>query len=245
MTNPATTTPKKVVAIIQARMGSRRLPGKMMEPIMGQPLMYHIISRAMQIRCAQAIYLATTDQPIDDPLAELAEAMGLKVVRGSEDNVMQRFFLAIDEADADYIIRICGDAPLFDPEFIDRSINAVVAHDADCIQATWAGPTAYQGAGVISRRALEWSLSVAPQDPRTYEHVTAYAYEHIDQLKTVSYDIPAKFRGDYKLSIDAHSDLEFFRDLYSRLYDPKEIVPLAKAIQFLVENPSVDQRPKS
>ena len=97
-------------------MGSSRLPGKMLEPIMGQPLMYHIIARALQIRCAQAVYLATTDQPIDDPLVDLAQKMGLKVVRGSEDNVMQRFFLAIDDADADYIIRICGDAPLFDPE---------------------------------------------------------------------------------------------------------------------------------
>jgi len=73
MTMPVTNTSKKVVAIIQARMGSSRLPGKMMEPIAGQPLMYHIIARALQIRCAQAVYLATTDQPMDDPLVELAQ----------------------------------------------------------------------------------------------------------------------------------------------------------------------------
>ncbi|MGE4543790.1 MAG: NTP transferase domain-containing protein [Pedobacter sp.] len=224
---------KKVIAIIQARMGSSRLPGKMLEPIMGQPLMYHIIARALQIRCAQAVYLATTDQPIDDPLVELAQKMGLKVVRGSEDNVMQRFFLAIDDADADYIIRICGDAPLFDPEFMDQSTAAIMEQDADCIRPTCNGPSAYQGAGPISRRALEWSRTVAPDNPRTYEHVTAYAYDHMDELKTVPFDIDPAFMGEYKLSIDTAADLEFFRTLYAHLYKPGHIVSLEEALQFL------------
>jgi spore coat polysaccharide biosynthesis protein SpsF len=224
---------KKVIAIIQARMGSSRLPGKMLEPIMGQPLMYHIIARALQIRCAQAVYLATTDQPIDDPLVELAQKMGLKVVRGSEDNVMQRFFLAIDDADADYIIRICGDAPLFDPEFMDQSTAAIMEQDADCIRPTCNGPSAYQGAGPISRRALEWSRTVAPDNPRTYEHVTAYAYDHMDELKTVPFDIDPAFMGEYKLSIDTAADLEFFRTLYAHLYKPGHIVPLEEALRFL------------
>jgi spore coat polysaccharide biosynthesis protein SpsF len=233
MTNTFSNTPKKVVAIIQARMGSSRLPGKMMEQIMGQPLMYHIIARAQRIRCAQAVYLATTDQPVDDPLAELAQEMGLKVVRGSEANVMQRFFLAIDDADADYIIRICGDAPLFDPEFIDQSTAAIVEHDADCIRSNFQGAVAYQGAGTMSRRALEWSRQVAPDDPLTYEHVTAYAHQHHDELKTVPFDISQAFRGEYKLSIDTPEDLDFFRKLYARLYNPGSIVSLEESLQFL------------
>jgi len=233
MTMPVTNTSKKVVAIIQARMGSSRLPGKMMEPIAGQPLMYHIIARALQIRCAQAVYLATTDQPMDDPLVELAETMGLKVVRGSEDNVMQRFFLAIDDADADYIIRICGDAPLFDPEFLDQSTVAIMNHDADCIRPTCNGPSAYQGAGPISRRALEWSRTVAPNDPATYEHVTSYAYDHMGELKTVPFEIAPAFLGEYKFSIDTAADLEFFRALYAHLYKPGHIVSLEEALQFL------------
>ncbi|ABA88386.1 glycosyltransferase, SpsF domain-containing [Syntrophotalea carbinolica DSM 2380] len=233
MTESQNRTSKKVIAIIQARMGSSRLPGKMMEPIMGQPLMYHIIARALQIRCAQAVYLATTDQPIDDPLVELAQKMGLKVVRGSEDNVMQRFFLAIEDANADYIIRICGDAPLFDPEFMDQSTAAMVDREADCIRPICNGPSAYQGAGPISRRALEWSREVAPDDPRTYEHVTAYAYDHMDRLKTVPFDIAPAFQGEYKLSIDTPHDLEFFRNLYAHLYKPGQIISLEEAVQFI------------
>jgi spore coat polysaccharide biosynthesis protein SpsF len=237
MTVPRSSS-KKVVAIIQARMGSSRLPGKMMEPIMGQPLMYHIIARALQIRCAQSVYLATTDKPADDPLVELAQTMGLNVVRGPEDNVMERFFLAIEDAEADYIIRICGDAPLFDPEFIDQSTAAILEHEADCIRTNFKGATAYQGAGTISRRALEWSRQVAPHDPLTYEHVTAYAHQHHDQLKTVPFDISPPFRGDYKLSIDTPSDLDFFRKLYARLYKPGSIVSLEESLQFLnSENP--------
>ena len=233
MTDMTIAKSKKVIAIIQARMGSSRLPGKMLEPIMGQPLMYHIIARALRIRCVQEVYLATTNQTIDDPLVDLAQRMGLKVVRGSEDNVMQRFFLAIDDADADYIIRICGDAPLFDPEFIDQSTAAIMAHDADCIRPTCNGPSAYQGAGPISRRALKWSRTVAPDDPRTYEHVTAWAYDHMDQLKTVPFDIDPAFLGEYKLSIDTAADLEFFRALYAHLYKPGHIVSLEEALQFL------------
>lgn len=224
---------KKVIAIIQSRMGSSRLPGKMMEPIAGQPLMYHIIARALQIRCAQAVYLATTDKPSDNPLVELAQKMGLKVVRGSEDDVMQRFFLAINDADADYVIRICGDAPLFDPEFMDQTTAAMIEQDADCIRPICEGPSAYQGADPISRRALEWSRAVAPNDPRTYEHVTAYAYDHMDQLKTVPFEIGSAFRGEYKLSIDTQDDLEFFRNLYAHLYEPGHIVSLEEALQFL------------
>lgn len=236
MPQPTDFSTKKIVAIIQARMGSSRLPGKMMETIVGRPLLYHIIDRAKRIRCAQEIYLATTAQAIDDPLVDLAQEMGLKVVRGSEDNVMERFFLAIQESDADYIIRICGDAPLFDPEFIDRSITAIVSQDADCIRGTWAGPTAFQGAGVISRRALEWSRAVAPHDPRTYEHVTAYAYDHMDQLKTVPCDIPPEYRGEYKLSIDTRADLEFFRQLYAQTYQDGQIVSLPTALLYIDEN---------
>jgi spore coat polysaccharide biosynthesis protein SpsF len=243
MTDEKNSAPaKKVIAVIQARMGSSRLPGKMLEPLAGQPLLYHIIARARHIGCAREIYLATTPHPADDPLAELAQRMNLKVVRGPEDNVMERFFLAIDDARADYIIRICGDAPLFDPEFVTQCAAALIAHDADCIRPNWNGPSAYQGAGVISRRALAWSRAVAPDDPRVYEHVTAYAYDHPDSLKTVPFDIDPAFRGDYKLSIDTTADLEFLRDLYNRLYDPPGIVPLAQAVQYPAEHPSSDQR---
>lgn len=223
----------KTIAIIQARMGSSRLPGKMLERIEGEPLLYHIISRAQQIRCTDDIYLATTDQPVDDHLAEIGRNMGIKVVRGSEKNVMERFFLAIDDAKANYIIRICGDAPLFDPDFVDQTTRAIVEQEADCIQVTCKGPTAYQGAGAISCRALKWSQTVAPHDPLTYEHVTAYAYANLEQLKTVPFDIHRLFLGEFKLSIDTIKDLEFIRTIYAHLYKPGHIVPLKQALLYL------------
>lgn len=200
---------------------------------MGKPLLYHIIARALRLRCTKTVYLATTENSIDDPLVELALEMGLKVVRGPEDNVMQRFFLAIEASQADYIVRICGDAPLFDPGFIDQSTALIVEHDADCIQPNPDGPSAFQGAGTISRRALEWSRRAAPNDPRTYEHVTAYVYDHLEQLATVTFNIPPDFMGNYKLSIDTRSDLQFFRELYSRLYEDEKIIPLKNALPFI------------
>lgn len=242
MTGPATTRPKKVVAIIQSRMGSSRLPGKMLEPIAGRPLMYHIIARALRIRCAQEVYLATTDKPADDPLVALAQEMGIKVVRGPEDNVMERFFLAIGDSGADYIVRICGDAPLFDPEFIDRCAGQVLNQNADFVRLADPGPIAYQGASIISRRALEWSRDTAPDDPRTYEHVTAYAFAHGDQLHTVAIEVDPLYRGEFKLSIDTREDLDFIREVYSGLYEDGRIVSLGAALEYLKKHPEIPER---
>lgn len=225
--------PTKVIAIIQARMGSSRLPGKMLEPIAGHPLLYHIITRAQRLRSTPFIYLATTEKKLDDPLVELAKKMNIKVVRGPEDNVMERFFLAIEDADADYIIRICGDAPLFDPGFLDDSVSLIAANNADCVQATQTGPVAYQGAEVISRRALEWSRRVAPDNPRTFEHVTTFALENLDKLKTVPIEIESFFYGEYKFSIDTIEDLNSIRAIYTELYTPGEILSLRKVVNFI------------
>lgn len=239
MTVPACAKPKKIVAIIQARMGSSRLPGKMLEPLAGEPLLYHIITRAGHIRCAGAIYLATTDQPIDNPLAELAQEMGLKVVRGSEKNVMERFFLAIDDADADYIVRICGDAPLFDPELVDHCAEEVLNKNADFVTLGTPNSIAHQNPSIISRCALDWSRATAPNDPRTYEHITAYAFSHTNVLKMVTADIDPIYQCEYKLSIDTPEDLSLIRKIYSRFYKKGNIVSLREVVEYIQKNPEI------
>ncbi len=224
---------KHVVAIIQARMGSSRFPGKMLAVLAGQPLLFHIISRAQKVQSAHEIVLATTTEARDEQLVSLAQSMGVTVIRGPEDNVLQRFLMAMDITHADLVIRICGDAPLFAPKFLDRCVILVKEQDADLVVWRNDVPTAYQGASVISARALHWTREVARNDPLAYEHVTAYARAHSEQLRTVAIDPEPELVGDFHLSIDTVADLEFMRQIYQQLYVPGKIIPLKDAVRLL------------
>lgn len=224
---------QKAIAVIQARMGSTRLPGKAMELLAGKPLTFHIIERALAVSRVEEVVLAVPETPADGLLAELAESMGVRSVRGSEENVLSRFRLALEGTEAKIVVRICADAPLFDPDLLDRAVDALEEHDADLIR--WEPPvsTAYQGAGVISRRALDWTWEVGRDDPMAYEHVTAYARRRADELRTVPLVPDPTMIGEFHLSIDTAEDLAAMQKLYERLYRPGRIVPLAEAVKLI------------
>ena len=99
----------RVAAIIQARMGSTRLPGKVLMPLSGKPVLWHIIHRLRKCRMVDVVAIATSDQPCDDPLVEFARNEGVELVRGPEDNVLQRYALAAEKLAPDYIVRVTGE----------------------------------------------------------------------------------------------------------------------------------------
>ena len=221
----------RVVAIVQARMGSSRRPGKMVEVLAGHPLIHHVLERAAAIPVVEEVVLATTPSASDDVLARYAEKMGVAVCRGSENNVLERFLQAAEMSDARYIVRLCGDAPLVDPEETGRQAEVLREEDADLV--LWregAGPRAQQGAEAVSRRALEWSRERASDNPRAYEHVVAYARDHQDELKTLHLEPDPRLAGRFKFSIDTQEDLEFMREIYHTLYRPGELVLLHDAV---------------
>jgi spore coat polysaccharide biosynthesis protein SpsF len=223
----------KTVAVIQARMGSTRLPRKAMMPLAGEPLTFHVIQRALAIRRADEVVLAVPDTPADEQLVELARTLGVRAVRGSEEDVLSRFRLALEGTGADIVVRICADAPLFDPEHVDRAVDALIEHDADLVRWEPPAQTAYQGAGVISKRALDWTWDTARDDPLAFEHVTAYARRHAGELKTVPIRPEPEMIGDFHLSIDTAADLAAMQQVYERLYRPGRIVPLRDAVDLI------------
>jgi len=111
------------VAIIQARMGSSRLPGKMMMELAGTPIIEWVVRRVQGAALLDDIIVATSDADIDDGLALIAKNLGVQVFRGSEANVLDRFIKAAEYCEADTIVRICADNPLIDPGEIDRLIK--------------------------------------------------------------------------------------------------------------------------
>ena len=113
----------RTIAIVQARMGSSRLPGKMMMDLAGEPLLHWVLSRVKKAKLLDSIILATSDGAIDDQLVELAQKLNVPVFRGSETDVLGRFLEAANVSKADHVVRVCGDNPLIAPEEIDRLVE--------------------------------------------------------------------------------------------------------------------------
>ncbi len=113
----------RIVAVIQARMGSTRLPGKVLKPIAGQPLLWHIVHRLRRSQFIEQIAIATSTNPRDDAIVEFGREHGVPVVRGPEDDVLARFARAAELLDADIIVRVSSDAPFVDAGFIDHLLR--------------------------------------------------------------------------------------------------------------------------
>ncbi len=221
-------------------MGSTRLPGKMMEDLAGRPLIWHILQRAKQISADGPVILATTDLPHDTVLAEEAALLGVACVRGSEQDVMERFLLALEKHPARWIARVCGDSPLFDPTFLGHCLAVAEQTGADVVKFGDDRPTLYQGGEVVSAHALRFSRRQAPDDPLVFEHVTAWAMRNCEQwpddLKTELLTPDPQLVRDIKLSVDTPEDLARLRKLYEDLFDGENIVDLREAANWLAES---------
>jgi len=221
-------------------MGSTRLPGKMMEDLAGRPLIWHILQRAKQITADGPVILATTDLPGDAVLAEEAAHLQVPCVRGSEQDVMGRFLLALEQHPARWIVRVCGDSPLFDPDFLSHCLAVARKFGADVVKFGDDRPTLYQGGEVVSAHALHYSRHQVPDDPLSFEHVTAWAMRNAEQwpddLKTAIINPDPQMVRDIKLSVDTPEDLTRLRRLYSDLFDGENIVNLRAAANWLAES---------
>lgn len=166
----------KIVAIVQARMGSTRLPNKVMRPICGLPMIDLLLMRLSLSNRIDQIVLATSDDPRNDPLARHVEALGYAVFRGSEHDVLDRYYHAAQEAKADVVVRITGDCPLIDPELVDAVIGKFADSDAD-YGSNIEPPTYPDGLDVevFSFKSLDiaWRQAISQQR----EHVTTLMRE--------------------------------------------------------------------
>ena len=126
----------KVVAIVQARMGSTRLPNKVMKPIGGVPMIEVLLARLARAKEVNEIMVATSVGPRNQPLADHVNSLGYKCYRGSENDVLDRYLQTAKSAQADYVVRITGDCPLVDPALVDDVIRQFVAADVDYFSNT-------------------------------------------------------------------------------------------------------------
>ncbi|MGZ5937789.1 MAG: cytidylyltransferase domain-containing protein, partial [Rhizomicrobium sp.] len=208
----------RIVAIVQARMGSTRLPGKVLRPIAGQPLLWHIVHRLQKSRLIETIVVATTTNPLDDAIVEFGRKQGVTVIRGPEDDVLARFALAAEATDADIIVRVSSDAPFVDPGFIDHLVSAMIAQDAGYVLMQDGAETAHEGVDPMSRHALDKLMMDAHDDPVAREHVTGYFKLHPDFVTVARAPAyPPLARKGGRLTIDTPDDLAFIEAVHARL----------------------------
>ena len=230
----------RIVAIVQARMGSTRLPGKVLRPIAGRPLLWHIVHRLKKSHLIADVAVATTTNAADDAIVEFGRENGVAVIRGPQDDVLARFALAAEATDADVIVRVSSDAPFIDPGFIDHLLTAMIAQGGDYVLMEDGARTAHEGVDPFTRRGLDKLMMDAHDDAVAREHVTGYFKLHPDFVpiaRAPAY--PELAREGGRLTIDTPDDLAFIEAVHGRMAAKAGEASLADILLLLEREPSL------
>jgi spore coat polysaccharide biosynthesis protein SpsF len=229
------------VAIVQARMTSERLPGKVLSDIAGRPMLAHVVDRLRRCATVDDVVVAVTDNPADDPLVRLVDTLDARWYRGSEHDVLRRYAGAAREAGAELVVRVTSDCPLLDPAETD-AVVAALAERPECDYA----------ANVLVRdlpRGLDtealWRDVLERMDrsatsPPAREHVTWFCREERPEL-FVRHAVRRPYdAADLRWTVDTADDLAMVRHLYSELDLAAAPRPLAEVIAWVRAHPDVE-----
>lgn len=203
----------KTVAIVQARMGSSRLPGKVMKPVSGKPLIEILLSRLSKATTLDEIVVATSTDIANLELASHVKRSGYHCIQGSEDDVLDRFIKTADDSQADIIVRITGDCPLVDPDLVDHAVNLFKSSNADyCSNCS---PPTYPDGLDIEVFSFESLKDSALRTNKTAdrEHVTPFLRES-GNYKTISFSNSDDL-SQHRWTVDEASDLEVARNIFN------------------------------
>jgi spore coat polysaccharide biosynthesis protein SpsF len=207
----------RTVAIVQARTGSTRLPGKVLLDLAGEPLLARVVDRAGRATSLDDVVVATTSLPEDDAIEALARDRGWKITRGHPVDLTDRYHQAALEHRATVVVRITSDCPLIDPGLIDETVGALRSARADYASNTLEPRTYPRGLDVeaLTTTALERAWH-ADHDPVTREHGTPYIYRHpeIFRLQRVS---GLEDHSSHRWTVDTAEDLEVVRRIYAAI----------------------------
>jgi spore coat polysaccharide biosynthesis protein SpsF len=229
----------KIGAIIQARMGSTRLYGKVMKEMQGKTVLQHVIERVQQSKLIEEIIIATTVDERDNVIASEALRCGVKVFRGSEDDVLSRYYYAAKENGLDVVIRMTSDCPLIDPNIIDEMVEEYLKNDFDLLsnggldQSLRTYPRGLDVA-IFSFDILEEAHNNAKADYER-EHVTPYIYEN----KVVSYYKNDINYSNHRWTLDTPEDFKLIKEIYNNLYKGEHNFYMIDIINLCEERPEL------
>jgi spore coat polysaccharide biosynthesis protein SpsF len=246
----------RVVAIIQGRMSSSRLLGKILADIAGQPMLTRVFTRTSRAQTLDEVIFATTTDVSDDPVAEYCDFSGIPFTRGSLFDVLDRYYQAALQAKADIVVRITADCPVIDPALIDDVVNTLLEDEYDFVCNRLPPPwsrTYPIGLDVeaCTFKVLKKAWKEA-KEPQHREHAMPYFYEGVKltrQSRTLETGTSARgFNiallhhttnfGDYRWTVDTPEDLEFMRQVYSH-FDGRDDFTWKEVLDLVHDNPEL------
>jgi spore coat polysaccharide biosynthesis protein SpsF len=229
----------KTTAIIQARMGSSRLPGKVLADLAGTPMLFRVIERVSAARLIDDVVVATTAENEDDVLVDrLRSEAHCKIFRGAVDDVLSRFYLCAKLHHADIVVRVTADDPLKDPEIIDRAVSLLSDNSNLDYCSNTIEPSYPEGLDIEAIRfsALERAHTEARLLSER-EHVTPYIWKHPEMFKMRNFKSERNLSG-WRWTVDRPEDLEFMRRVFEQFRsDP--LVSYQEVVKWLDANPHV------
>jgi len=226
--------------VVQARCASERLPNKVLTPLGDRTVVEHVLRAVSAARLVDEVILATSVEPSNDRLTSLVEALGYRVFRGAEDDVLGRFVGALAEDPADVVIRHTADDPLLDPGVIDVVVGAYLKGGCDyasnILQRSWPRGLDTE---VVSRQALERAHRAA-KEPEYREHVTLYIRRHGGEfrLRNVS-ALEQETWPDLRLCIDTAEDKALLEAVFAALHRPRRVLRVGEVIDWLRSHPHI------
>jgi spore coat polysaccharide biosynthesis protein SpsF len=210
----------KTAAIIQARMGSERLPGKVLQDIAGKPMIDRVVERVQACQSVDGVIVATSTSSTDDVLAQHCRGMGVHVVRGSENDVLSRYALAAEKYRCENVVRITSDCPLVDPGIVDQVVREVTENPGVQYACNFFPHRLFPrglDAEVVTAETL-LQINAQANDPRHREHVTLMIYEQASRFNIAS----VSNRLDHshlRWTVDTEQDLMLVRKIYAHFAD--------------------------
>ena len=232
---------QKIVATIEARMTSTRLPGKVLLDLAGKPSLQQIVERLRRSRYVDEVVVATTDQPTDDPVAAACEKMDCACFRGSEEDVLARVLGAARSVNGELIAEITGDCPAIDWRHVDQLIEVFFAGEYDYV-ANVAGSRPYPvGFEVqVFPTAVLAETDRLTQNPVDHEHVSLYIYTHPERFRIHYVAADASlYHPEIEVTLDTIEDYRLIQSIYQELYPRIPDFAATDVIRLLVERPDL------
>ena len=233
----------QIVAIVQARMGSTRLPGKVLKKILGKPMLWHIVNRVEKSRYVNTVIIATTMDKKDDAIEGFADEYHLGIYRGSENDIVDRYYNAARKYHADVIVRIWGDCPLIDPEIIDKVIEQFLSNNAD--YANNSKPHTFpfgMNVEIYSFNTLEriWKET---KDPFFREYPFEYIYANQNSFKAVYVKNDVDL-SDLHWTVDYIEDFDLVTKIFENLYSTERVFNMNDILNVMNKHPELREMNK-
>lgn len=228
----------KTVIIVQARMTSTRLPGKVLKQVLGKPLLEYQIERLQRVKLANEIVIATTTNETDEPIVELCNRLAVAYFRGSEDDVLSRYYGAATAHKADLVVRVTSDCPLIDPQVIDTVIDYCLQNQSHYDYVSNSLERTYprgMDTEVFSFSTLQQAFGEATAQPDR-EHVTPFIYRQPARYR-LGHVIYSEDCSHHRWTVDTPEDFELIQKIIEEIYPSEPCFTLENCLRLLQQHP--------